>query len=513
MKNYDDEFPLIETVYGWDSKIKTLWFNLSRKSGINELYEFRELFSSLLEISQSDCVKQTFIKQLVLYTRDIGSGKGEQLLSYMMLFELYGIFPNEATSLLELVVTKYGSWRDIPYICDYISKTSSRDHEFIIKAVNMMNDQLYLDIKSAEEKKPITTVAKWVPREGTKFSWLFDQLLENWTLRYHPYLFRTAKSPEQKYRARCKSAAIYRKAFTGLSYNLALIETKLCNGTHFTDIDPLIINKKTMSKQWHPSYDMEFGSDIYDRPNYNDSNPKTFIRSNYPVSWLVDTSIKLPFLIQNDNINSLWRTMMSDKKLGSFIPMIDISSSVLKTGNIHSILGNAITIAKHSTIKDSGLRMLFLGNEPLWYNSGELFDHDYVSLLKDISNFLPHFSISNIIEGIKHLLESVITSGMKSEEVSNLYFVIFTDKGFSSVVHHEIESLFHNKELGIPRIVYWNISDKHVCLEDGIFMKEPFFLSGNDSSNIDALFQISRANSCFSQSELIHMTLSNYLTR
>lgn len=512
MNNYENMFPSIETHYGWENNINTLWFNLSRKSGIKELSEFRELFSSTLEKYRLDSIKLRFIENLILYTRDIGSGKGEQLISYMMLFEFYNFYPDKAVSLLELFVTKYGSWRDIPYLCDYISKTSSIHHKFISKAINMMNDQLYLDMKMAENNEPISIAAKWVPREGSKFTWLFDLLMENWTLRYHPFLFRTAKSPDQKYRARCKASAIYRKIFTSLSSKLGLVETKLCNGIEFVDIDPMIINKKTMSKQWQPSYDMEFGSDVYDRPNYHDSKSKTFIRSNYPVSWLVDTSIKLPFLMQYDNINSLWRTMMSDEKLGPFIPIIDISSSVLKTGNLYSTIGNALIIAKYSTITESGLRMLFLGNEPLWYNSSELFDHDYVSILKDISQFLPHFSISNIIEGIKYLLESVITSGMKSEDVSNLHFVIFTDQGFSSMIHHEIESLFHNKCLGIPRIIYWNISDKYVCLEDGIFMKDPFFLSGINSSNIDALFQISRSNSCFSQSELIHMTLSNYLT-
>jgi hypothetical protein len=199
---------------------------------------------------------------------------------------------------------------------------------------------------------------------------------------------------------------------------------------------------------------------------------------------------------------------MFNKKLEPFIPMIDISSSVMKTNNFHSMLGNSLMIAKHSTI---GLRMMFLGNEPLWYNSGEIFDDDYVSMLKDISQFLPHFSISNIITGISHLLESIIASNMDSESISKMHLIIFTDKGFNSMVHHEIESLFHNKVLSVPRFIYWNISNKHVHMDCGVFMKELFFLSGSDGSNIDALFQISRSNSCFSQLELIHRILSKYV--
>lgn len=500
MNNCEDDFPTLDINFDWDFKIKTLWFNLSRKSVISEI---RELFNSILELSLSDNIKQTFIKRLILYIRDIGSGKGEQLLSYMMLFELYGLFPDEAYGILELFLTKYGSWRDVPYMCDYISKTSSRDHKFINIIVTMMNDRLYLDMKKAENNEPISNAAKWVPREGSKFTWLFNLLLDNWTLRYHPYLFRTSKTPEQRTKARCKAAAIYRKVFTLLSSKLGLVEVKLCNGIEFFDIDPLMINKKTMSKQWHSSYDMNFDShdNLYHNKNI------TSIKIRYPMKWLVNASVRSPILIQNNNINSLWQNMISDKKLGSFIPMIDISSSVFKTGNIQSIIGNAMMIAKHSTI---GLRISFLGNEPLWYNRGELLDDDYLSLLKDISNFLPHFSISNIIEGIKQLLGSIVSCNMNSDDISKLHLVIFTDQGFSSMIHHEIESLFHNKGLTVPRIIYWNISDKFVDIDSGLFIKDPFFLSGNDPSNFDALFQISKSNTCFSQYELIHLIVSRY---
>jgi hypothetical protein len=505
MINYDEtEFPSLDSVYGYEYKLNCLFFNLSRKIDFSEISKTKDLFSSLLTEYKNDDSKIDILFKLVLYTRDIGNGKGEQLLSYMMLFEFYKIFPDKAYKLLELFVRKYGSWRDIPYFCDYISKITSTQHDlFIIKAVNIMNNQIYKDMKKSE-KKAISTAAKWVPREGSKFSWLFTLLMENWTRRYSPYIFSTAKTPEQMIKARSKASSNYRKVFTILSRRLNLVETKLCNCVEFYDIDPLMINKKTMSKQWNPSFDMEFTSDIIRDSHY--SGKTSTINTRYSISWLVEISLKTP-IGQIDRINKLWQNIIVDKSFGACIPIVDISSSV---GNIYSIIGNALLIAKHSSISGQGIRILFLGNEPLWYKNDSL-DDDYASIIKDIFAFLPPFTNSDILSGFSFLTKSIINSTMKSKDIDSLFFVIITDKRFSSKTHHEIESLFHNNKLDVPKMVYWNISNKYVEMETGLFIKEPFFISGIDSSNFDNLFHIVRANSCFSQLELIHLILSKYV--
>jgi hypothetical protein len=548
--NNDIEFPSLDSVYGYEYKLNDLFFNLSRKTDSSELSKTKELFSSLVSEYKNDDSKIDLLFKLVLYTRDIGKGKGEQLLSYMMLFEFYKIFPDKAYKLLELFVWKYGSWRDIPYLCDYISKTTSKnDSPFIIKAVNIMNDQLYKDMKKGE-KDVISTAAKWVPREGSKFSWLFDLLMENWTRRYCPYIFYTATTPEKMIKARSKASANYRKVFTILSRRLNLVETKLCNHIEFYDIDPLMINKKTMSKQWNLSFDMEFNSDIirqYYPPgtqkNYNSFSPRDLmmekgkelefsrragggkgeppvppiirdshysgklstINTRYSISWLVEISLKTP-IGQMDRINKLWQNIIVNKNLGPCIPVIDISSSVEKTGNIYSIIGNALLITKHSSIR--GIRILFLSNEPLWYKNDSMCN-DYVSIIKDIFAFLPPFTNSDILSGFSFL--TMNSKDMNSKDIDALFFVIMTDKGFSSKTHHEIESLFHNNKLGVPKMLYWNISNKYVEMDTGLFIREPFFISGIDSSNFDSLFHIVNANSCFSQLELIHLILSKYV--
>jgi hypothetical protein len=468
MTNYDKDFPPLDSGYDWNHKLQTLCFNISRQT---DPTLFRESFSSLLVDCDSSRLDE--LSELILNTRDIHNGKGEQLLSYVMLFELYRVFPEKARFILNLFVTKHGSWRDVPYLCDYISKISSRDDPFISILVNMMNDQLYKDMKCGDNN--ISTAAKWVPREGSKFTWLFDLLMENWTNRYTPYLFLTIKTMDQKVKARCKASANYRNVFTRLTRKLNLVETKLCNGIKFADIDPITINKKTMTKQWYSHFHMDFS------------------RSNYPISWLVNAALKVseeePVII--DKINNLWANINRGNNKGFCIPIIDISLSVLKTGNIHSIIGNALLFS------DTKTRILFLGNETLWYKS----EKDFVSVIKDIFEFLPHFSNSDILAGFKFLLESIVSSNMKVEDIENLNLILFTDKGFSSKTHHEIESLFHNtsfnnlssynnreevgksnmKKLGIPQITYWNISNNYTQFDAGSFIKPPRFFAGHQS--------------------------------
>jgi hypothetical protein len=80
MINYDEtEFPPLDSVYGYEYKLNTLFFNLSRKTDNLELSKTKDFFSSLLLDCKDDDSKIDLLFKLVLYTRDIGKGKGEQL--------------------------------------------------------------------------------------------------------------------------------------------------------------------------------------------------------------------------------------------------------------------------------------------------------------------------------------------------------------------------------------------------------------------------------------------------
>jgi hypothetical protein len=107
------------------------------------------------------------------YVRDIAGGRGERMLTYMMLDVWYQFFPVLAVYVLEsILLMGYGSWRDIKGLCRYLRKHSIRnllrfgesEHPLILTAVEFMVKHL---------DRP--GVAKWVPRESSrKLQWLYD---------------------------------------------------------------------------------------------------------------------------------------------------------------------------------------------------------------------------------------------------------------------------------------------------------------------------------------------------
>jgi hypothetical protein len=111
---------------------------------------------------------------LLAYVRDIGGGLGERQLTYTMLDVWYERFPVMAVYALEaLILCGYGSWRDVPGLCNYLKTSSVRgrqDDPFIETAIEFM--LRHLDDGLA---------CKWVPREtSNKNAWLFDQFVSQW---------------------------------------------------------------------------------------------------------------------------------------------------------------------------------------------------------------------------------------------------------------------------------------------------------------------------------------------
>ena len=152
--------------YGWSNssqeQILQLSFQVTRtdENGINKL---KIILRNLLALFYKQVSDGTLIeKQIakghlsVLYkmigqTRDIVDGKGECVLTYMMIYTWYEFYPELATFALKCLVDlgdktvhQYGSWKDIKYFCEYCkSKGGNADHPLI--QYGLFND-LYLSI-------------------------------------------------------------------------------------------------------------------------------------------------------------------------------------------------------------------------------------------------------------------------------------------------------------------------------------------------------------------------------
>ena len=125
---------------------------------------------------------RTHIKEIIKSTRCIKNGKGEQHLSFILLYILWNFERKLAYTIFQYFIIgeePCGSMKDIKYFCDYIyRKTLNKNHKFI----NMIMDISYGICKGDEENYEknienndvrLTLFGKWFPRNKSKrFGWI-----------------------------------------------------------------------------------------------------------------------------------------------------------------------------------------------------------------------------------------------------------------------------------------------------------------------------------------------------
>ena len=192
--------------------------------------------------------------KLMVYTRDIYGGLGERDLTYYMMFIWKYHFPVPTAYCLSKMITHtYGSWRDIKGFCEVIRKYSEKGDQdpFIETCIGLMNHQLNNDMIAWEKKctSEISLVSKWIPRETSAHSWLFDRCAIQWIRAFRPQYLKTVGNCSDRFRrAFNKGKREYRRIFTTLSIACDTLEIKQC-GNKWDSIDPKRIPMRAMTTQ------------------------------------------------------------------------------------------------------------------------------------------------------------------------------------------------------------------------------------------------------------------------
>jgi len=257
-----------------------LFFNLTRKHRETSVFEIKNYFMNVLDLlkkksknysetkhseSESGRIETTDVRfclaiilRLIIHTRDNTFGKGEHEISYMLIHCLYQYFPILAIFLVKRIAmysdgisNGIGCWRDIKYLCEYISKNSVRgsNDSFIHECLEIMNHQLRKDFAVVTHgnyytKYSISNIAKWIPRENKHFSWLFDKLVLNW------FGFSMYVGPENRELPLVfdKYRRLYRKKVNSINIYLDTTEIKQCS-RELDKIIPENVSKYTLMKQ------------------------------------------------------------------------------------------------------------------------------------------------------------------------------------------------------------------------------------------------------------------------
>lgn len=510
--------------------------------------QFNSLLIQLKQACKKDSSLVTYVEiiyKMIAETRDCFYGKGEHDLSYMLIFIFYKYYPVLATYLIYKFVQPlengslgkvgYGSWRDIKYLCQYVLENSSKkEKDTIIEiCVELVTLTLKKDMEIVSQlqkdfpdgninyREHLSSLVKWLPRENKKFDWLNELCVIHWFDTYHPDFFGKVTGYEGYYMALDKAKMLYRKMVVGINRYLDTTEIKLCE----KDIEKIVI-KNVPQLCMNNNHHLFLNDSLKQRHLFtvfsNKSmagyqNMKEYLHNKYVAgkeglyelgrerSINLPNSGKLSYFIKEayrliethtyytnqdmriDMLNNQWKQMsemIGDKKLYSFIPLLDVSFHHDKE-TLYSGIALALLISEHSSYNH---RILVIDQQPLWVNL-EKYDTLFskmVILNKAIRSF--HGTTSNFLRGIHLLLDSFIeTDSINKLGDMNLVFL----HGDQPVEYKKVIDLYLQRfKGGLPcsRFIYWNLSQKYI---DSIHNHPNcFYLSGLSPSLLINLYLI-----------------------
>jgi len=156
-----------------------------------------------------------------------------------------GIIPKKehlyTTTIMDPIVEDYseypfGCWKDVKYFCALVyDRTDNEDHPLITICMTMLNQELYNDYCKSPDAK-ISLACKWVPREGSRFSWLFEKMALQWVSKLYPRIARYSTST--------KCFMMYRKVLSALNRRANIAQVNMCDGT-WSSINPHLVSQET----------------------------------------------------------------------------------------------------------------------------------------------------------------------------------------------------------------------------------------------------------------------------
>jgi hypothetical protein len=379
------------------------------------------------------------------------------------------------------------------YFCEYCknSQNGDEEHPLISYAIELMNTQLRADFSSynntntntntnanttAKSSVNISLVAKWIPREKSTFSWLYESL----ALRYFSEYMKTANTIHRQHRAILKCKTEYRKVISVLNKYIDTLQIKQCgrvwSSIKFNNVTSISLSKQkkaflNINKKGEIRY-----PDIEDRincaTNFNTHiqkvlNGETEMKGKRLgmadfTKQALDSSISQA---EKDLLNSQWRDNSSQTgALGNMIAMVDISNS-MDGDPMNVAIALGIRIAEKSIL---GKRVMTFSSNPTWVNLDKC--NNFVDMVEQVS-YANWGMNTNIYSAFNIILDAIISQKLTSDEVSDMILAIFSDMQIDAADNSNFLSLYSSLEqkyadAGIkicgkpyrpPHILFWNL--------------------------------------------------------
>ncbi len=416
---------------------------------------------------------------MAFQTRDIRGGKGEKKLFYTFMKLLYE-YDKDTTVRLLYLIPEYGCWKDLWELVKIIP-------DFEYDTVKLVKETFKKDMEyyKNNECKKMSLLAKWLPREGSRYSDLAILFSNN--------LYSNLKS-------RRKRIVQYRKDVSILNKALKTVEIYMCDKSWY-DIKPenvpgrclklhtkAFLNEPNNKMIRHKNTLLRYPDDM-DRmlcrehfldfiENMKKGKTKAHGANVVMPHELVSSLLSYKSLqMSNDEkeiIEGQWNSIRDETfKLGGLnkcIPMCDFSGSMDGLPKLISLsLGILISEINHDSFKDYILTFDYMPSWHSFKNCNTLDDK-----LKSINGRLGQGLNTNFYKACMTILEKMIEHKIPvGEEPEDL--IVLTDMGFDSANRSDsnwegqlmmIQNEFKKagEELwGVgngwkpPRIVIWNL--------------------------------------------------------
>ena len=502
--------------YSWsknlNEQIFQLYFQLVRTKNSKDIMDhFKNILTQILKLNNNELIYYfEIIVKLILFTRDIVSGKGEYQLTYDLISTMYNHlvvskefikhdqYKNLHLPVLFLINSlviplnsenehSIGSWKDLKYLLSTHVSQEKRDknlikHDHIVmKCLELYNHQLNKDIVS---RNP-SLMARWIPRENSKFGWITPLI----ACSYYDNIYKTAKTYNQEIKARVKCLTLFRKEISNLNRKLNTIQIDQCNNS-WRKIDfEKNVTSITLSKQRkafmgigksQPNASLEISDRIACADNFNNFTNKIsegkisakgkrvsiydFVKSAFEAEISYNQS---QILQEITLIDSQWKDNLKQNiKLKNVIPMCDTSASMEIDQNIplFNAIGLSIRISELSAIKD---RILTFSSHPTWINLSGI-----NSFCKKVSKVRKSsWSMNtNFTAALKLILDAAIQNDLHPNEFTDATLLVLSDMQIdcagkpSETMFENIKKNFHeagmlkwNVPYTMPHIVFWNL--------------------------------------------------------
>ena len=481
--------------YGWSNKLEELfvqyYFQLVRSKDMHEL----ELKLDKMLIMIKDNLEKykkywVMLYKLVGHTRDIIDGKGEYNLTYMQIYVWYKHYPELAKDLIKLCVLskdnehQYGSWKDLKYMCNYLSNKmgGKMEHELIEYCLDLYEKYIKLDWDKSENGTKvdgISLIARWVPREKSKqFGWIHHKL----AYKMFSIYLDSANTNIQKNRAKRKCKMKLNKMITKLNRLLNTPQINMCgkewSSINFNNVTSLtmrknknaFMNKDKLGKQKSNEEDRLECAKNFDnhvKASFNDETVKVHgKRCN--VYELVKDALGIKHhekSTERDVVNQQWKSNSENNidGLGNIISVVDTSSSMHCDDYLpfYNAIGMGIRISEkcNPIFKN---RFITFNDEPEWVTLSD--NMDFVDKVYHTAN-AKWGGTTDFYKTMKLILDVCVSNNIPSNEVEDMVLAVFSDMQFNNSIKSSSFMLMENiKKLFIdagypnpPHILFWNL--------------------------------------------------------